>query len=114
MHQKAFEDMKPELCANPLVEPYNLEKEATVITDTSEKAIGGVLSHEGHPFIYVSRNSTPAEQNYSKIEREALAIVFEATRLKQFLLGGRITLQTQHTTQISLCSRRGDLEDSIS
>ena len=34
-----------------------------------------------------------AEQNYSNIEREALAIVFVVTRLKQFLLGRKFTLQ---------------------
>ena len=39
---------------------------------------------------------TPAEQNYSNTEREALAIVFVVTRLKQFLLGRRFTLQTDH------------------
>ena len=41
MQQKAFEDIKNELCANPLVQPYSLQKEATVTTDASEKAIGG-------------------------------------------------------------------------
>ena len=64
-------------------------------TDASEKAIGGVLS-QGHPVIYVSRKLSQAEQNYSNIEREALAIVFVVTRLKQFLLGRRFTLQTDH------------------
>ena len=39
---------------------------------------------------------TPAEQNYLNIEREALAIVFAVTRFKQFLLGRRFTLQTEH------------------
>ena len=96
MQQKAFEDIKNELCANPLVQPYSLQKEATVTTDASEKVIGGVLSQEGHPVIYVSRKLTPAEQNYSNIEREALAIVFVITGLKQFLLGRRFTLQTDH------------------
>ena len=48
---KTFEDIKHELCANPLVQPYSLQKEATVTTDASEKAIGGVLSQEGHPVI---------------------------------------------------------------
>ena len=43
IQQKAFEDMKNELCANPLVQPYSLQEEATVTTDASEKAIGGVL-----------------------------------------------------------------------
>ena len=53
--QNAFENIKNELCANPLVQPYSLTKEATVTTDASEKAIGGILSQEGHPVIYVSR-----------------------------------------------------------
>ena len=34
------------------------------------------------------------EENYSNIECEALAILFVVTRLKQFLLGRRFTLQT--------------------
>ena len=54
--QKAFEDIKNELCANLLVQPYSLQKEATVTTDASEKTIGGVFSREGHPVIYVSKN----------------------------------------------------------
>ena len=84
--QNAFENIKNELCANPIVQPYSLTKEATVTTDASEKAIGGVLSQEGDPVNYVSRKLSQAEQNYSNIEREALAIVFVVTRLKQFLL----------------------------
>ena len=46
--------------------------------------------------IYVSRKLSQAEQNYSNIEREALAIDFVVTRWKQFLLGRRFTLQTDH------------------
>ena len=96
MQQKAFEVIKNELCANPLVQPYSLQKEAKITTDASEKAIGGVISQEGHSGIYVLRKLTPAEQNYSNIEREALAIVFVVTRLKQFFLGRRFTLHTDH------------------
>ena len=96
MQQKASEDIKNELCANPSVQPYSQQKEATVTTDASEKAVGGVLSQEGHPVIYVSRKLTPAEQNYSNIEREALAIVFVVTRFKKFLPGRKFTLQTDH------------------
>ena len=61
-------------------------------TDASEKAIGRVLSQEGHPVIYVPKKLSQAEQNYSNLEREALAIVFVVTRLKQFLLGRRFVI----------------------
>ena len=64
-------------------------------TGSSEKAIGGVLL-QGHPVKYASRKLTPAEQNYSNIEREAMAIVFAVTRLKQFFLERQVTLQTDH------------------
>ena len=96
MQQKSFEDIKNELWANPLKQPYSLQKEATVTTDASEKTIGGVLSQEGHKVIYVSRKLTHVEQNYPIIEQEALAIVFAVARFKQFLLGRRFTLQTDH------------------
>ena len=94
--QNVFANIKNELCANPFVQPHSLTKEATVTTYASEKAIGGVLSQEGHPVIYVSKMLSQAEQNYSNIEREALAMVFVVTRLQQFLLGGSFTLQTDH------------------
>ena len=71
-------------------------KGSKVTTDASDNAIGGVLSQEGHPVIYVSRKLTPVEQNYLNKEREALAIVFVLTKLKQFLHGRRFTLQTDH------------------
>ena len=60
--QKAFEDIKSEICANQLVLPYSLQK-ATVITDASEKNIGRLLSQERHHIIYVSIKLTPAEEN---------------------------------------------------
>ena len=62
MQQNAFDEKKRILCLK-LVQPYSLQKEATVITDASEKS-GGVFTQEGHPFIYVSKKLTPVEQNY--------------------------------------------------
>ena len=92
----AFKNIKNELCVNPLFQPYSMTKEATVTTDASEKAIGAVSSQEGHLVIYVSRKLSQADQNYSSFEREALAIVLVVIRLKQFLLEGRLTLQTDN------------------
>ena len=73
------------------------EKQQLLLQLTSlKKTIGGVLLQEGHTVKFVSRKLTPAERHYSNIERKALAIVFVIQRLKQFLLGRKFTLQTDH------------------
>ena len=103
---KAFEDINNELCANPLVQPYSLQKEATVTNDASEKTIGGVLLQEGHPVIFVSRKLTPSEQNYSNIEREALAIVFCGHKIEAIPSWKTIyPIDGPQTTKISICTR---------
>ena len=94
--QRAFQSLVDELPSEPLVQPYTLDKEVTLTTDASEKTNGGVLTQNDHPVIYISRNLTSAEQKYSNIEREALAVVFAVTRLRQFLLGRKFTLRTDH------------------
>ena len=73
-----------------------MDEEVTLTTDASEKTIGAVLTQNDHPVIYISRNLTSAEQKYSNIEREALAVVFAVTRLRHFLFGRRFTLRTDH------------------
>ena len=94
--QRAFERLKSELASKPVVQPYSPKKEVTITTDASEKAFGGVLSQEGNPVIYVSKTLSQAEQRYSNIEGEALGIVLVLKRLKQFLLGRKFNLGTDH------------------
>ena len=84
--QKTCEDTKNELCANPFVQPYSLQKEATVTADASEKTTCGVPSQEGHPVINDSSRAKILEHRAGST----------GTRLKQFLLGRRFTLQTDH------------------
>ena len=67
--QNAFDGLKKELASYPVIQPYSLEKEAIVTTDASQEAIGGILTQEGHPVIYVSRKLSKAERNYSNITR---------------------------------------------
>ena len=94
--QRAFQSQVDELTCEPLVQPYTLDKEVTLSTNASEKTFDAVLTQNDHPVIYISPNLTSAEQKYSNIKREALAVVIAATRLRQFLLRRKFTLRTDH------------------
>lgn len=50
----------------------------------------------GHPVMFISRTLTTTEQNYSNIEREALAILWAVERSRKLLLGRKFTIQTDH------------------
>ena len=72
-----------------------MNNEVSLTTEASEKTLD-VLTQNDHPVIYVSRNLKSAEEKYSNFEREALAVVFAVTQLRQFLLGRKFTLRTDH------------------
>ena len=85
MQQKIFEDIKKNYVLTPWY-IHSVSKKATVTTDASEKAVGGVPLQERQPVIYVSRKFNSAQQNYLNIELQALATVLLVTSLKQFLV----------------------------
>jgi hypothetical protein len=60
------------------------------------QGIGATLSQDGHPCSYISRTFNPPERNYSTTEKELLAIVWAVKRLRQYLLGRRFTIRTNH------------------
>jgi hypothetical protein len=94
--QKAFDKLKEALSCYPLVRLFDPAKTTVLTTDASEKAISAVLSQDGHPVIYLSRSLNDAEKKYANIEREALAIVWATNRARQFLLGKKFILQSDH------------------
>ena len=54
------------------------------------------------PVAYVSRTLSPAEKNYSQLDREALAVVFAVKNLHMFLHGRRFVLYTDHKPLLGL------------
>ena len=105
----AFTRIKEEISRSPVVQPYSLDKEVVLTTDASQEALGACLTQESHPVIFISRRLSPAEKNYSNIEREALAIVWAVTRLKQFLLGRQFAIKTDHKPLIYLFSKTASI-----
>jgi hypothetical protein len=67
-----------------------------VATDACSSGLGAVLLQNDWPIAYAARSLSPAEQNYSIIEKELLAVVFALTRFHFYTAGRRVTVLTDH------------------
>ena len=78
--QKAFEDLKSALICAPVLLLADVSKPFRVFTDASDSYIAGALMQESkdswHPVAFASRKLSPAEKNYTIVEKETLAVVF--------------------------------------
>lgn len=94
--QEAFQTLKDKLCSSPVLKFPDFAKQFTLTTDASNEGIGAILSQDGHPCCYISRTLNPPERNYSTTEKELLAIVWAVKRLRQYLLGRKFLIRTDH------------------
>lgn len=91
--QTAFDNLKDKLCNAPVLQYPDFTRQFTLTTDASNEGLGAILSQDGH---YISRTLNTAEKNYSTTEKELLAIVWAIKRLRQYLLGRKFIIQTDH------------------
>lgn len=77
---EAFDILRNSLCSEPILQYPDFSKPFILTTDASGYAVGGVLSQgtigKDLPVAYTSRILNSAEQKYSTIEKECLAIVY--------------------------------------
>ena len=98
--ENAFNNLKTALMTKPILQYPDFSKPFNLTTHASGYAIGGVLSQgpigKDLPIAYASRLLNSAEQNYSTIEKECLAIVYSAMHFRPYLYGRKFTIVTDH------------------
>lgn len=111
----AFKKAKTALCSAPVLTYFNPELELLLECDASPYGVGATLFHringEDRPIGFRSRTLTSVERKYSQIQREALALVFDVTRFRDYLLGREFTLVTDHRPLLGLL--RPDRKTSV-
>ena len=83
-------------CTAPVLAYYDVKKETTLQYGASKNAVSVVLLQEGRPVAYVSRKLCKSELIWAPIEKEMLAIVFNAHKFREYILGKATLVQTDH------------------
>ncbi|UYV70957.1 K02A2.6-like [Cordylochernes scorpioides] len=98
--EAAFIKLKNEVASDRVLIPFDTNLPVTLTTDANPVGIAAVLSHGinkvEHPIAFASRSLTDAEQNYSQLDREALAIVFGVDHFFHYLFRHKFTLITDN------------------
>ncbi|KAJ0172395.1 hypothetical protein K1T71_001098 [Dendrolimus kikuchii] len=99
--ERAFEEAKRILLSDRVLAHYEEGRPVVLSVDSSAYGLGAVLSHiypdgSERPVSYVSRTLSAAEQKYSQLDKEALAIYFGVTKHHHYLYGRHFTLRTDH------------------
>ena len=106
--EEAFDKSKKMLTSSDVLVHFDPKHPIRVTADSSEYGIGAVLSliidGKDKPVCFVSRTLTKPERNYSKTEKEGLALVFAVKKFHFYLFGREFELVTDHKPLLGLFS----------
>ena len=101
-HQHAFQTLKHYLCSVPVLVYPDFDRPFLLQSDASDVGLGAILvQHDGkgpeRVIAYASYTLSPREQNYSTIEKDALAVVFAVKHFRFYLLGKKYSVITDNS-----------------
>ncbi|KAJ9551268.1 hypothetical protein OSB04_015313 [Centaurea solstitialis] len=108
--KEAFDRLKEMLTSAPIMKPPNWDLPFEIMCDASNYAIGAVLGQrvrrDPHVIYYASRTLDSAQANYSTTEKELLAVVFALEKFRQYLLGTKVVVFTDHAALRYLMTKK--------
>jgi len=108
-----FIRLKQEIRSDRILVPFCPELPLQLACDVSPSGIAGILSHiidnQKKPIAFASRSLTQAEQNYSQLDREALAIVFAVDHFFKYLFARPFTLVTDNQPVVRIFHQNAQL-----
>ena len=105
---ESFTNIKTELTKPAVLAFYNPANETKVSADASSHGLGAVLlqmeANAWKPVAFASRSMSSTEVRYAQIEKEALAATWACERFRDYLVGKRFCIETDHKPLVPLLS----------
>lgn len=106
--EESFVKIKQLLVSTPILSQPDFTQRFYIASDASNTGLGGVLyqiiNDEERVIAYASRSLSRAERNYSVVERECLAVLFNIEKFRGFVEGVPFTVITDHYSLLWLNS----------
>ncbi|KAK0604950.1 hypothetical protein LWI29_021218 [Acer saccharum] len=106
----AFESLKDKLTSTPIIMPPDWSLPFELMCDASDYAVGAVLGQRvdkvPHVIYYTSRTLNDAQLNYSTIEKELLAVVSALEKFRQYLIGSKVIVYSDHAALKYLLTKK--------
>ena len=94
----------PVLALPDFMKPFELQ------CDASGEGVGAVIMQDKHPIAYESRKLRGPERSFSIYDKEMLAIMHALAKFKQYLVGRKFCIKTDHNSLRHFLGQR-DLND---
>jgi hypothetical protein len=86
------------MSSTPVLATPNFAKPFVVECDASGIGIGAILMQDGHPIAFESRKLNKKEELKSTYNKEMLAIMHALAKWRQYLLGSKFLIRTDHNS----------------
>jgi len=118
-HSQAMNSIKASLTSTDSLSHYDPQLPLSLACDASSVGVGAVIFHtlpNGTEKVvaYASRKLSPAEKKYAQIQREALSIVYGVQKFRQYLLGRKFCLLTDHKPLLTIFNPEKGIPEMIS
>ena len=110
-HQdRAFSNVKEEITRPTVLAHYNPNARTKISADASSFGMGSILLQLNNdvwkPVAYASHSLTETERRYAQIEKEALAVTWSCEKFRDYILGKRIDIETDHKSLVPILSSK--------
>ena len=100
LDKDAFNNLKDLLTSAPIIQPPNWNLPFELMCDASDYAVGAVLGQRvgkiPHAIYNASRTLNDAQFNYSTTEKELLSVIFALDKLRSYLIGTKVIVNSDH------------------